>query len=105
MDALGYYRDFIRKENLDNYEYVLRYLPPPFTTGKVSKFQVGNVFLAGRAAGLTERMLGVGGFEAMASGVLAARAIVDGDDYSKLIMPLQDHIENISAYRKKNRQI
>jgi flavin-dependent dehydrogenase len=97
---LQYYRDFIRKENLDINEYTLRFLPPPFTTGKVSRFKVGNVLLAGRSAGLTERVLGCGAVEAMASGTLAARAILEGDDYDKLVKPLKDHVENISSYRK-----
>lgn len=99
-DSLKYYRDFIRKEGLDNNEFVLRALPEPFTTGKVNKLRVGNVLLAGRAAGLTERVLGCGSFEALASGTLAARAILNGDDYDKLIKPLRDHVENISSYRK-----
>lgn len=99
-DALQYFRDFIRRENLDNNEYVLRFLPPPFTSGKVSKFRVGNVLLAGQAAGLTERVLGCGAFEALATGTLAARAIANGDDYDKLVKPFKDHVENISSFRK-----
>ena len=100
LDSFQYFRDFIRRENLDNNECVLTVLPPPFTTGKVNKFRVGNVLLAGRAAGLTERILGCGGFEALESGTLAARAIVNGDDYDKLVKPIKDHVENISSYRK-----
>jgi flavin-dependent dehydrogenase len=100
MDTLQCFRDFIRKENLDKNEYVIKAMPAPFTTGQVKKFKVNNVLLAGRAAGLTERVLGCGGFEAFASGVLAARAIANGDDYDKMVEPLKKHVENISAYRK-----
>ncbi len=100
LDLLQYFRDFIRKESLDNSEFVLRAVPPPFTLGKVNKFRVGNVLLAGRSAGLTERVLGCGSFEALASGTLAARAIVNDTDYDKLVKPLKDHVENISSYRK-----
>jgi flavin-dependent dehydrogenase len=100
IDAMQYFSDFIRKENLDKNEYLLKFLPPPFTTGKVKKFRVGNVLLAGRAAGLTERVLGCGAVEALVTGTLAARAILDEDDYDKLIKPFKDHVENISAYRK-----
>lgn len=60
LDSLKYFRDFIRKENLDKYEYVLRSVPAPFTTGRIKRFSAGNVLLAGRAAGLTERVLGCG---------------------------------------------
>jgi len=100
LDSLQCFTDFIRKENLDKNECVLRYLPPLFTTGRVNKFKINNVLLVGRAAGLTERVLGVGGVEALVSGTLAARSIVSGEDYDSLVKPLQDHIENISAFRK-----
>ncbi|HEY5587183.1 MAG TPA: NAD(P)-binding protein [Ruminiclostridium sp.] len=100
LDLLQCFRDFIRKENLDKSEYVFRFSPPPFTTGKVNKFKVGNVLLSGRAAGLTERVLGCGGFEALVSGTLAAKAIVSGEDYDTLVKPIKDHVENISAFRK-----
>ena len=35
----------------------------------------------------------------MASGTLAARAIISGDDYDSMVKPLQQHVENISSYR------
>jgi digeranylgeranylglycerophospholipid reductase len=100
IDLLKNFRDFLRKESLDRYECVVRNILPIFTNGKVNKFSIGNVLLAGRSAGLTERVLGCGGFEALISGTLAARAIANGDDYDKLVKPLQDHVENISSYRK-----
>ena len=55
--------------------------------------------LAGRAAELSDRMMGWGALEAMVSGMMAARAIIQGLDYHSLVKPLQDHIENISAIR------
>jgi digeranylgeranylglycerophospholipid reductase len=60
---------------------------------------MGNILLVGRSAGLTERLLGSGAVEAIISGVLAARAMIHGEDYDKLVKPLQQHIENISAFR------
>jgi len=36
----------------------------------------------------------------MMSGVLAARAMINGEDYDEMVKPLQEHIENISAFRK-----
>lgn len=100
MDSLQHFRDFIRKEGLDNNEIVLRAIPQPFTIGRVKKCRVGNVLLAGRAAGLTERVLGCGSFEALISGTLAARAILNGDDYDESIKAYKEHVENISSYRK-----
>ena len=57
--------------------------------------------MAGRSAGLTERLMGAGAIEAIISGVLAARAIIQGDDYDAMVKPLQDHIENLSAFRNQ----
>lgn len=92
---------FLRYENLDNLEFIYKIKPPIFPVGKVKKFQVGNVLLAGRAAGLTDRLIGVGAPEAIISGILAARAVIQGKDYKKLVKPLQRHIENVSSFRKK----
>ena len=66
---------FLKYEKLENLEFLYKFTPPPFTTGLVKKFRVGNILLVGRSAGLTERFIGVGGPEALMSGVLAARAI------------------------------
>ena len=82
-------------------ELVYRYIKPPYSTGRVSRFKVGNVLLVGRSAGLTERLLGVGAIEAIISGVLAARAMIKGEDYEALVKPIQDHVENISAFRNQ----
>jgi len=90
---------FLKYEKLDNLEFIYKIKPPLFPVGKVKKFQVGNVLLAGRSAGLTDRLIGVGGPGAIMSGVLAARAIIQGKDYNKLVRPLQRHIENVSSFR------
>lgn len=90
---------FLEYEGLEHLEFLFKLTVPPYTTGTVSRFRVGNVLLAGRAAGLTERLLGVGGPEDIISGVLAARAIIKGLDYDALIKPLKDGLENISSYR------
>lgn len=100
MQAQELFQKFIQIEKLDTLDYVYKNIPPVFTTGKVTKFQKDNVLLAGRAAGLTDRVLGVGAVEALISGTMAARAIAKKEDYSSMIKPLQTHIESISAYRK-----
>lgn len=100
LDINRLFEKFLEKEKLDKLELMYRFIKPPFSTGKVSRFRVGNILLAGRAAGLTDRLIGTGGVEAVISGVLAARAIVKGEDYDKLVRPLQEHIENLSAFRK-----
>jgi len=58
------------------------------------------VLLTGRAAGLTDRVLGFGAVQALISGTMAARAIANKEDYESMIAPLQSHVESISAFRK-----
>lgn len=94
-----HYKDFIEFEGLEDLEFSYRFSLPMFSTGKVDKFKVDNVLLVGRSAGLTERLLGTGAVEALVSGILAARAMIKGMDYDSLVKPLQDHAENLSAFR------
>ena len=90
---------FLKVEGLENLEFFNTLKPPVFQTGKVTKFKVGNILLTGRAAGLTDRLIGLGGIYAIISGVLAARAIINNLDYDAMIKPIQEHLENISSFR------
>jgi flavin-dependent dehydrogenase len=56
------------------YSYYLR--------GDVDKVRIGNAYLIGDAAGLATRDMGEGIGPAVASGLLAARSIIDGAEYS-----------------------
>lgn len=100
LDVDKQFRDFLVREGLEHLEFEMKFSLPIFSAGRVSKLQVGNVLLAGAAAGLTERLMGAGGVAAMVSGVMAARAIIQGKDYETLVRPLKTHIENISALRQ-----
>lgn len=100
FDMQKRFYQFLRTEGLSDLQLKFQITVPPFTTGKVKKFQVDNILLAGRAAGLTERLTGTGCTSALGSGVLAARAMVNGKDYEPLVKPLQNHLESISSFRK-----
>lgn len=100
MQALELFQKFIYTEKLDKVEFLYKNIPPAFTAGKVTKFQKNNILLTGRAAGLVDRVLGVGAVEAMISGTMAARAIARKEDYNSMVKPLQSHIESISTFRK-----
>lgn len=93
---------FIEIEKLSNMEIIYKTISPKFFVGRVSKFQIDNILLTGRAAGLTERVMGEGGTSALISGFMAARAIIKGKDYDydAHIAPLKRHIENISSFRQ-----
>ena len=99
LDVNRGFERFLEKERLDKLELMYRFIKPPFSTGRVSGFKSANVLLTGRSAGLTDRLLGTGAIEAIISGVFAARAIINREDYDELLKPLQKHIENISALR------
>ncbi len=90
---------FLKYENLVHLEFLYRTIPRPFTTGKLTKYSVGNIMLVGRAAGLTERLLGVGAIGGILSGICAARAIAKGLDFEEHMKKLALWAENISAYR------
>jgi len=105
--AIGYgefeidrlFSKFLEYEGLDHLEQLHRIIPKPFTTGKATKYKIGNLLLTGRAAGLTERLLGVGAIGAIQSGIYAARAIVQGLDFEAQMEKLAAWTESISAYR------
>lgn len=91
---------FLIKENLKTLEFIYYIKPPTFPVGRVSQHRIGNVFLGGRSAGLTERVLGVGGYDGIMSGILAARSIINGEDYDTLMKPLKEKVETISSFRE-----
>ncbi|WP_273483233.1 FAD-dependent oxidoreductase [Desulforamulus ruminis] len=94
------FQQFLETEGLSDLQMTFRMILPPFSTGKIKKFQVDNIFLVGRAAGLTERLTGTGCVAALSSGFLAAEAMIKEKSYADLVKPLQEHIENISSFRK-----
>jgi len=94
------FRKFIKEEHLDSLEFLYTITLPPYYNGRVNKVQIGNILLTGRSAGLIESLIGTGSVESLASGVLAARAIADNEDYTQAMKPLQKHTDNISAFRK-----
>ena len=69
-------RGLVHKDDYrpSGYSYYLR--------GDVGKVRIGNAYLVGDAAGLATRDMGEGIGPAVASGLRAARAIVNGDEYS-----------------------
>lgn len=58
-----------------------------YEAGTVDRPRIGNVLLTGKAAGLTEPLLGLGLLSALASGVLAARAVAGLGDYEEMLRP------------------
>lgn len=68
--------------------------------GFMSSLQIDNIYFVGNAAGLTDDLIGIGGFNAIESGILAAQAIAENTDYNKLVKPIYDDIVKIHEFRK-----
>ncbi len=59
-----------------------------------------NILFAGKAAGYIDGILGFGMADAIESGVLAARSIVTGSDYTESVRPISKDIENKYEFRR-----
>lgn len=67
--------------------------------GILSSYKVDNMYFIGNAAGLIDNVFGVGTFNSIESGILAARAIVNGEDYNALIKPMVKDIKKLHEVR------
>ncbi|MCX7749620.1 MAG: NAD(P)/FAD-dependent oxidoreductase [Clostridia bacterium] len=70
------------------------------STGFVNPMQVGNIYFVGNAGGLTDDLIGFGAFNAVESGIIAARSIVRQSNYHELMQPIVDDIERLNELRK-----
>ena len=100
-EAETLFNKFLQVEQLGDLEILYKTILPPHYNGRVKKFKVDNILFTGRSAGLVECLVGTGGVEALISGVLAARAIANNEDYEASMKPIQKHIDNISSFRKE----
>ncbi len=69
-------------------------------SGHVYPHKVGNVYLAGNAGGVVDPFLGFGQLSSIIMGVMAARSIVKGKDYEKLIESIVKSNINLHEFRK-----
>jgi flavin-dependent dehydrogenase len=69
--------------------------------GLCNRREIGNVLLVGNSGGLMESILGFGIFNAIASGVLAAKAIVNNLSYDSLVSRFDDKLHKSYLIRKR----
>lgn len=93
-----YWKEFLLNENI--HYYISSTTDTEHDCGFVEPRQVGNVLFTGNAAGLTDSLLGCGGLNAIESGMLAARAMVYGKDYTALTEPIFQDILKLHEFRK-----
>lgn len=68
--------------------------------GFVNPHQIDNTYFVGNAAGFTDNLIGIGAFNAIESGILAAQAIVKNINYNKLVKPIYDDIVKLDQFRQ-----
>lgn len=71
-----------------------------YNCGFVSPHRVGNLYFVGNAGGFTDDLIGCGAFNAIESGIIAAKAIIDGLDYDRLVAPIYQDIMKLHELRK-----
>ena len=69
-------------------------------SGFVHPMRVDNIFFLGNAAGLTDDLIGIGAYNAITSGIWAARSIVRKLDYNAIMRPYCNDIVKIHEFRK-----
>ncbi len=93
-----YWKTFLSIENIQykiTHQYDTEYL-----TGLVRRHKINNIYLVGNAAGFTDDLIGVGAFNAIESGILAAQSIINGSDYNDLAKPIYDDIMKLDHFRQ-----
>lgn len=93
-----YWEQFLHTENFERTfieEFKLEHL-----AGHVYPHQLNRVLFAGNAGGAPDPFLGFGQFNALAMGVMAARAIAQGKDYETLIKDIVKRNTQMYQFRK-----
>lgn len=93
-----YWERFITMENIKN--KIIRTQDILHDTGEVFPHKVDNIYFVGKAGGFMESILGFGTVNAIESGILAARSIVNNLDYEEMIKPIYEYIKGNYEHRK-----
>lgn len=94
----GYWETFLSTENI-KYD-ILEKTDMEHVSGLVYPHRVKNIFLAGNAGGALDPFLGFGVMSSISSGVMAARSIVKGKDYEKLLKEMVKQNLRFLQFRK-----
>ncbi len=93
-----YWKEFLFTENIQY--YISGTTDTEHDCGFCQPRQKDNVLFVGNSAGFTDNLIGCGSLNAIESGVLAAHAIVYGEDYNTLTQPIFENIQKIHEHRK-----
>lgn len=96
---MDYYWDkFINEENL-SYS-IIETKDIEYGIGTTSTAKIDNIYLTGNSAGVIDDFLGFGAVNAIESGILAAKAIIENLDYNELLKPMKKHVAKLHDFRK-----
>lgn len=94
-----YWHRFLESRDiLKNYDMVESW-ELPHHAGTVTTNKVGKVYFAGAAGGGVEPFLGFGQFNAVITGVMVARSIVQGSDINQLLTDLRKKSQELEKIR------
>ncbi len=93
-----YWNRFLAMESIDY--HLVETKDVEHYCGFVDPLEKDGTFFVGNTAGFTDDFLGVGGINAIESGILAADAIAMNLDYKQLARPIFENIVKLHEYRK-----
>lgn len=93
-----YWKNFIIGENIKN--TIIKTKDILHEAGNLSNHKVGNVYFVGKAGGFLGQVLGLGMYNAIETGVLAARSIIKNKDYEKLVQYNVEFFKKTNEFRK-----
>lgn len=94
-----YWKEFLYTENLrltmvDEFKI-------PHSSGYAYPHKIDNMYFTGNAGGATDSFLGFGQFNAITMGIMAARSIINGEDYEMLIKDIVKRNKQYYHLRKE----
>lgn len=93
-----YWKAFLTIEEMNH--TVTETLDFEYNLGYADSVRFDNIYFIGNAAGFTDDLIGLGVFNSLESGALAARAIACNEDYTTLVEPLWQNLRNCHEFRK-----
>jgi digeranylgeranylglycerophospholipid reductase len=95
----GYWHRFLKSRDILKDYDMLESWELPHHAGFVTTNRLGKIYFIGAAGGGAEPFLGFGQFNAVVSGVMAARSIVQGSDVNVLLSDLKKKSRELNTLR------
>jgi digeranylgeranylglycerophospholipid reductase len=93
-----YWKRFLIKEDI-RYE-ITEIRDAEHCCGFVEPLHKNGIYFIGNSGGFTDDFIGTGAYNAILSGIYAARAVMDGKDYEVLCKPVYKNVKKLHEFRK-----